>query len=52
MLRMLIAVGGGWAVLRLTGSLDWLFAALGAALVVYGATLATAVASGAWFSRR
>ena len=51
MLRMLIAVGGGWAVLRLTGSLGWLFAALGAALVVYGATLATAVASGAWFRR-
>ena len=48
---MLVAVGGGWAVLRLTGSLGWLFAALGAALVVYGATLATAVASGAWFRR-
>ena len=52
MLRMLIAVGGGWVVLRLTGSLGWLFAALGAALVVYGLTLAAAVASGAWFHRR
>lgn len=52
MLRMLVAVGGGWAVLRLTGSLGWLFAALGAALVIYGVTLATAVASGAWFRRR
>jgi Na+-driven multidrug efflux pump len=49
LLRMLIAVGGGWAVLRATGSLGWLFAALGAALVVYGATLAAAVGSGAWF---
>lgn len=51
MLRMLIAVGGGWAVLWLTGSLGWLFAALGAALVIYGVTLAAAVASGAWFRR-
>ena len=52
MLRLLIAVGGGWAVLQTTGSLGWLFAALGAALVVYGVTLAAAVASGAWFRRR
>ncbi len=51
LLRLLIAVGGGWAVLRATGSLDWLFAALGAALVVYGVTLAAAVGSGAWFGR-
>ncbi len=52
MLRMLIAVGGGWAVLHLTGSLGWLFAALGTALVVYGVMLGAAVASGAWFRRR
>ncbi len=49
LLRMVIAVGGGWAVLRLTGSLGWTFAALSLALVVYGVTLATAVASGVWF---
>ncbi len=52
LVRMVIAVGGGWAVLRLTGSLEWAFAALGVALVVYGATLATAVASGVWFRHR
>jgi putative MATE family efflux protein len=52
LLRMLIAVGGGWAVLRMTGSLGWLFAALSLALVVYGLTLVAAVASGAWFRRQ
>lgn len=49
LLRMVIAVGGGWAVLAMTGSLGWTFAALGLALVAYGVTLATAVASGVWF---
>jgi putative MATE family efflux protein len=49
LLRLVLAVGGGWAVLRLTGSLSWLFAALSAALVVYGVTLTAAVASGQWF---
>jgi hypothetical protein len=38
--------------LRLTGSLTGLFAALGLALVVYGVTVTTAVASGVWFRRR
>jgi Na+-driven multidrug efflux pump len=51
LLRLLIAVGGGWAVLHLTGSLGWLFAAVAVALVVYGVTLAAAVASGVWFRR-
>jgi putative MATE family efflux protein len=51
MLRLLIAVGGGWLVLRATGSLGWLFAALSAALLVYGGTMLAAVASGAWFRR-
>lgn len=48
-LRLLFAVGGGWAVLHLTGSLSWLFAALSVALIVYGLTLVAAVASGVWF---
>jgi putative MATE family efflux protein len=47
--RLLVAIGGGWIALRLTGSLTWLFAALTIALVVYGVLLATAVASGVWF---
>jgi hypothetical protein len=51
MLRLLIAVGGGWLALRATGSLGWLFAALSVALLVYGGTMVTAVASGAWFRR-
>ena len=51
LLRFVIAVGGGWVALRLTGSLGWLFAALALALVTYGLTLSAAVASGAWFRR-
>lgn len=51
LLRMVLAVGGGWVALRLTGSLFWVFAALSFALVVYGALLASAVASGVWFRR-
>jgi len=51
LLRLVIAVGGGWVALRLTGSLGWLFAALSLALVTYGLILSAAVASGAWFRR-
>lgn len=50
LVRLVIAVGGGWAVLSATGSLTWAFATLGLALVVYGVTVVTAVASGVWFS--
>jgi putative MATE family efflux protein len=49
MLRMVLAVGGGWVALRLTGSLTWVFAALSVALIMYGATLSSAIASGVWF---
>jgi putative MATE family efflux protein len=49
LLRMVLAVGGGWLALRLTGSLAWVFVALGAALVAYGTMLVVAIASGAWF---
>ena len=51
MLRLFVTVGGGWLPLRASGSPATLFLALSAALVVYGATLSTAVASGAWFRR-
>jgi hypothetical protein len=47
-----LAVGGGWLALSLGGSLFWVFVALGLALVAYGATLATAIASGVWFRDR
>ncbi len=49
LVRMVIAVGGSWAVLAMTGSLAWAFAALSLAFVIYGTMLVTAVASGVWF---
>jgi len=52
MVRLLVAVGGCWLVLTLTGSLAWAFAALALALAAYGVIVATAVASGVWFRRR
>jgi putative MATE family efflux protein len=51
MLRLLIAIGGGWIALRATGSLGGVFAALGVALLAYGMTMAAAIGSGAWFRR-
>jgi putative MATE family efflux protein len=50
-LRVLVAIGGGWLALRLTGSLNWFFAALAFALIVYGVMLTAAITSGAWFGR-
>ncbi len=49
MLRLLVAVGGGWLALTLTGSLTALFAALALGLVVYGVTVVTAISRGVWF---
>jgi putative MATE family efflux protein len=51
-LRVIVAIGGGWLALYLTGSLNWLFAALAFGLVVYGVTLTAAITSGAWFGSR
>ena len=51
-LRVMVAIGGGWLALHLTGSLNWLFAALAFGLIVYGVTLTAAVRSGAWFDRK
>jgi putative MATE family efflux protein len=48
-LRVFISVVGGWLALQLTGSLDWLFAALALGLVVFGIAVAAAIRSGAWF---
>ena len=48
-LRMLVAIGGGWLALRLSGSLTWLFAALALGLLLQGLTLAAAIGTGAWF---
>jgi len=52
LVRLVIAVGGGWVALRLTGSLGGLFAALSLGLVAYGVILSAAVGSGAWFRRK
>lgn len=52
LLRLVVAVGGGWVALLLTGSLMWVFVALSVALAVYGVTLASAVASGVWFRKQ
>jgi putative MATE family efflux protein len=50
-LRMAVAVGGGWLALRLTGSLQAVFLALGAGLLALGVVNAAAIAGGAWFRR-
>lgn len=47
-LRVAIALGGGLIALRLTGSIEAQFAALSVALIVYAATVLTAVKTGAW----
>jgi putative MATE family efflux protein len=52
LLRLVLAIGGGWLMLRLTGSLSGLFAALAVALVAYGVVVTAAVASGVWFRGR
>jgi putative MATE family efflux protein len=49
--RMLFAVGGGWIVLKLTGSLSWMFLAVGLALAIYGVGLGMTVWMRVWFSR-
>jgi Na+-driven multidrug efflux pump len=51
LLRLVLAVGGGWLALRLTGSLSWVFVALGVALVAYGSVLVAAIAAGVWWRR-
>ncbi len=52
LLRLLIAVGGGYVLLRLTGSLTLVFAALALGLTVLGVIIALAVKRGAWFRGR
>jgi len=49
LLRLALAAGAGWAVLRLGGSLGQVFVAQGAALFAYGCVIAGAIACGAWF---
>ena len=48
-LRVIIAAGGGWIAVTKFGGSAGLFAALAAALTVYGIANAAAVAGGVWF---
>jgi putative MATE family efflux protein len=52
MARLIIAAGGGWLALRLTGDLTDVFIALAVALAAFGIINAAAVASGVWFKTR
>jgi putative MATE family efflux protein len=47
--RLVVAMGGGWVLLKLTGSVSWLFAALALGMVAYGAWLLAAIRAGVWF---
>ncbi|MGA7864483.1 MAG: MATE family efflux transporter [Stellaceae bacterium] len=49
--RLVIAGGGGWLALRLTGEISDVFLVLGAALAAFGLINAAAVAGGAWFDQ-
>ena len=49
--RLVVAAVGGWVALHWSGGLSHVFAAQGAALVVYGVVIASAIAGGAWFGR-
>ncbi len=49
--RLVIAGGGGWLALRLTGEISDVFLALGVALAAFGLINAVAVAGGAWFDQ-
>ena len=50
--RLVIAVGGGYLLLRWTGNLTLVYAALAAGLAVLGLMIALAVWGGAWFRGR
>jgi putative MATE family efflux protein len=50
--RLVIAVGGGYVLLRATGDLRLVYAALGLGLAVLGLMIACAVWAGAWFPRK
>jgi Na+-driven multidrug efflux pump len=50
LLRLVVATGGGWLALRLTGSEGWLFTALAAGLVLYGTLIPLSLIRGAWTS--
>lgn len=48
--RMIVAAGGGFLVLRWTGSLTMVFLMLGLALAVFGVMIAASIWRGVWFA--
>jgi hypothetical protein len=50
--RMVVAVAGGFLLLRWSANLTLVFAATGFALLIFGLTIAGAVAGGVWFRGR
>jgi putative MATE family efflux protein len=50
--RLVVAAGGGYLLLRWTGSLSFVYAALAAGLAILGLMIAGAVWAGAWFKGR
>jgi putative MATE family efflux protein len=52
LLRLVVATGGGWLALRLTGSQDWLFTALAVGLLLYGILIPVSIIRGAWSAGR
>jgi Na+-driven multidrug efflux pump len=49
--RLVVAVGGGWLMLRWAGDLSGVFLALGLGLAAHGIIIAAAVKAGVWFPR-
>lgn len=47
--RLILAIGAGWLALRWTGTLTFVFLALGIAIAAFGIIIAAAVARGVWF---
>ncbi|MGY3489565.1 hypothetical protein ACVW1C_007448 [Bradyrhizobium sp. USDA 4011] len=50
LLRVIVAVGGGWIVLRVTGSTSLLLVVYASGMLLYGTVIAWSVAAGSWFN--
>ena len=50
LVRVAVAIGGGWIALNVAGGLDGVYWALGIGLLIVGVVNAAAVAMGAWFT--
>lgn len=50
-LRLIVAVLGGWAILHFTASLSWFFAASALAMAIYGIVILATTTPRVWFRR-